>query len=272
MLNENKGFVLGNSAIGKLWFHNYQGKLVHEVELFPGSRFDLERVLTIDASRDAQVIAVLATKRSASPQDADVLNPSGEPTLFTFTVEGNQIRSRALAESTGGEISVSPNGQYFIAGSYSWDSRGGLKRVTTLFDDQGELIKSYDFLFQTTAFSFTENYLLMADRQTVNAVELPSGNRVWQHKIKHDDGLVTAVAIGKDLQTSFVLVGKDAFRNGAFVFIDAKLLVLNQLGKPIQSLDFPEREFVNPALFTSPGAETVGVGFRDVFFRFKVIQ
>ncbi len=270
VLNENKGFLLGNSAVGELWFYDNNGVLKIEVDLFPGAQFDLERIMSIEASGDARVIAVLATRRSASPMDSGVPNPSGEPTLFVFSNDGNELWSRSLSEMAGGEVAVSPRGQYILASSYSTDSRGGLKRVTTLFDYKGEQIKTFDFLFQKTSFSISENILLMADRQTVNAVQLPSGKQVWQYKIKHKDGLITAVQMGNELQTSLILVAKDAFKNGAFVFIEPKLIILNRLGKSIQTLDFSEREFVNPALFTSPGPETVGLGFRDAFLTFNV--
>ncbi len=272
VFNENRGFLLGNNAVGKLWFYDNQGRLENEIDLFPGAKFDLERILSIDASGDTRLIAVLATRRSASPMDSGVPNPSGEPTLFVFSNDGNEIWSRSLSEMAGGEVAVSPSGQYMLASSYSTDSRGGLRRVTTLFDSKGEQIQTFDFLFQTTSFSFSDTVLLMADRQTVKAVQLQSGKQEWQYKIKRQDGLITAVQIGKELQTSLILVAKDVFKNGAFVFVKPKLMVLNRLGKSIQTLDFPEREFVNPALFTSPGAETVGLGFRDAFLTFNVNQ
>lgn len=271
VLSENQGFILGNSAVGKLQFYDIQGRLNRELTLFPSAEFDLERILKIKASKNG-IIAVLATKRSASPMDSGVSNPSGEPTLFVFSNSGNELWRQQLPEFTGGEITISSNGKCVLASSYSSDSRGGLKRVTTLFNAVGEKIESYDFLFQSTASSIDREFLLMADRHTIKAIELHTGKQLWQHKIKREYGLITAAQIGHNMESFFVLVGKDSFKDGAFIFIEPKLVVLNQQGKSQQTMDFPDRVFVNPSLYLAPNSATIGVGFKDAFLTFEVSQ
>ncbi len=272
VLDGDRGIVLGNSFTGIVNFYGRTGELIRAAELFAGSYPDLERILVIAASGETDLVAVAASRRSSSPLDSGAPDPSGEPTVFAFSVDGREEWRKNLPGTTPGHIAVSPDGQFLLASSYASDSKGNIDKHTALLDRRGQELKEYDFLFRMAEFSHDSRFLIMANRSVARCIQLPGGEELWHQEVSRKQGMITAVKIGEDPATTFILVAKDEFKDRDFIFTNPQLLIFDRAGSQIQRIDFAGREFKRPALFLKSDGRKFGVGFRDRFMYFEPIN
>lgn len=257
--------VLGQSATGRLWFYDRSGSLNREVVLFRNHAYDLERVLQMEFTKDGLSLAILASKRGASPIGSGVANPSGEPHLFLFNLNGEEFWRQPLPEFNPGQIAISPDGQYIIASSYTTDLQGNIEERTIIFTEHGQKIKSMALLFRNAEFSPESKYLILAERTVAKVITLPGGDVLWMHNISHKQGMITDAALSKNGEFGVLLLAKNEFKEGAFIFTHPQLVVLNRTGKIIQEIDLEGESFYTPALKFTGDHKYIIIGFRDSY-------
>ena len=261
--------VMGHSAIGKLWFYNNDGSLSKEVDLFSDDEYGLERILKFDVTLSGRYIAVLANKRPASPEDADVPNPSGEPHLFFFTMGGEKVWQQNLPELSGAQAAISPDGESLIASSYSSDTKGNVSQSTIVFNRNGKKIANYNFLFRTANFSNDSKYSVIAGKKVAKCIDLQTGRLKWTHKIDRTWGIITSVSIANDAKISALLAAQNEFKDGGFIYTKPRVILLNKLGQLIQELEINET-FYTPALNISADYKTITLGFKKGYQVYQI--
>ena len=264
--------IMGQNSIGKLWFYHQDGELSREVELFVEASFDLERVLHLDLSEDGASLAVVASKRGASQLGSKAPNPSGVPHLFLFTRSGDEVWRKALPEFNTSATAISEHGDFLIANSYTVDMRGNIKKTTSLFDNHGETVASFDLLFKYAHFSPDSEFLILAENTKARMVELSTGRTVWSHDISRKQGMITAVRLASNAAVAVLLVAKNEFKKGAFVFTNSRLEVFDRFGALHQEIAIKDETFKKPVLKLSPDHQHIVVGFESSYHIYEANQ
>jgi hypothetical protein len=263
--------VLRQSAVGRLWFYNRNGSLNRDVVLFEDASYDLERVLQMEFTKDGQSLAVLASKRGASPIGSGVPNPSGEPHLILFNLNGEELWRRSLPEFNAGQIAMAPDGQYITVSSYTTDLQGTIKKRTVIFDERGQVITSLDFLFRNADFSPESKYLILAERTVAKVVELPTGKVLWTHNVSRRQGMITEAALSKNGEFGVLLLAKNEFKEGAFIFTNPWVVVLNRSGRVMQQIKIEGQSFYTPALKFSEDNQYLILGLKDSYRIYGIV-
>ncbi len=264
--------VVGFNATGLLWFYKENGRLLKKITLFREASFDLERILELQWDEAGEKLAVLATKRGASPVDAGVSKPSGEPRVFLFTKNGKKLWERALQNFNAGTLAFSTNGDFLIASSYSIDLKGNMNRLTQIFDPNGKPLYRYEFLFREYAFSPEGKFALLADRFKAILIDLPTGELIWKKNLRDHQGIITAVELTPGAQMVLLLFARSTYNKGHFIFSHPHLVILNRLGKSISDLPLQGQYFYKPALDYMAEQTLITLGFKNSLFTYKINQ
>lgn len=259
--NSDGSVIIGQNTSGKLWFYDSHGVLSKEVELFVDASYDLERVLHLDLSADGERLAVVASKRGASPLGSDAPHPSGEPHLFLFTHQGDEVWRKPLPDFNTSSVAISANGVHIIANSYTVDMPGNVKKTASLFDLNGETIARFDLLFKYAHFSPDSEFLLLAENSKALVVQLSTGNLVWSHTLPAKEGMITAGRLADKAEVAVLLVAQNEYREGAFVFTRPKLKVFDHPGNLHQEIPIKDETFEHPALKLSADHQYISIGF-----------
>jgi len=271
LLSDRDGaLILGESPIGRLVFYTAEGQVERTVNLFPDAEFDLERFLQIALSSDGEKIAVLASKRGASPVDSDAPNPSGEPHLFLFNADGLERWNKPLPQSTPQNVAISPDGNSILAAGYSSFLDGRVEKSTQLLGKNNTLVKSFSLLFRTVDFSPQTNQILLADRSTIHQIDIRNGNVIREESFPSEEGLITSARFNSTGSQIFILTAQSRFESGRFIFQQPLLHILDTKGAQIQKLSFPDDDFFKPLLDVQN--EQVFIGFAHHLYRIEVQQ
>ncbi|NIR70116.1 hypothetical protein GWN42_30175 [candidate division KSB1 bacterium] len=263
--NLDGSVIMGKNSVGKLWFYREDGELSKQVELFPDASYDLERILHLDLSEDGARLAVVASKRGASHLGSEAPHPSGEPHLFLFTHNGDELWRKALPDFNSSATAISKNGDHIIANSYTVDTQGNLQKQSLLFNDNGERIASFDLLFKYAHFSPDSRFLILAENTKAHVVELSTGRTVWSDNVSRKQGMITAVRLANNADVAVLLIAKNEFREGGFVFTNSRLRVLDRSGALHQDIAIKDEIFRKPALKLSPDHRHITVGFENSY-------
>jgi len=262
--------VIGRAPTGTLWFYDAAGNLTSEATLFSGAEYDLERVLRMAISADSERLAVAATKRSASPTGADVENHSGEPHVFLFGLRGEELWSRPLPGTGTNLVAIAPNGQYIVADGYEADVFGNVKKVTHLLDGTGRKIADHDMLTRHVVFSADARVVVLAGKQRVKSVRTADGASLWQSTIPRRRGMVAGLSAADGGRLSAVVVAKNRFTGGGFLFVEPEVDIYDQRGALVQRLALVDETFVTPAVMLSPDGRLLRIGLLDGYRTYEV--
>ncbi|MFQ5772781.1 MAG: hypothetical protein ACE5HX_19755, partial [bacterium] len=268
--DKNGSTILGQNTTGKLWFYGSNGELIRQVALFSDATYDLERIMYLDLSADGSRLAVVATKRGAAPSGTNVVNPSAEPHLLLFTQNGEEAWRQRLPEFNTAAAAISANGKYVIANSYTVDMQGQLNKTTSLFDQTGATIASYDLLFKLADFSPDAKFLILTENALAKLIELPTGKIVWNYQLAKNQGMITAARLSNNGEFAVLLVAKNEYRDNSFIFTKAKLKVLDFTGKLYQEIDLKDETFEKAQLKFSPDHQNIFIGFKNSYRVYEV--
>jgi len=258
--DKNGAVVAGQSATGTVWFYDATGHLSKEVDLFPDDEYALERILQIQISENGERVAVLATRRPSSPVDADVSNPSGDPTLFLFNSQGEEIWQRSLPGTDAGSIALSAQGNTIFASSYTSKLNGHVKHSSILFDDTGEKIAEFNLSFRKAHFSSNGERAILIDNRQAALINVSSKQIVWNFKSRKPQ-IIADAQLSQDGDVAVVLRAQNNFRNGKFIFEEPEIIVLNSKGEMTQSIAI-DGTFETPAISLSPDAKYIYLGLQ----------
>jgi hypothetical protein len=232
--------IMGQNTSGEIRFYNPNGFLLRKVRLFDDAEYDLERVLQIDLSKDGTSVAIVAGKRGASPAGSNAPNPSAEPHLFLFYLNGMELLRKPLADFNTSATAISDDGQYIAANSYTVAIEGDITKRTIIFDNSGKEIGEVNLLFKRAGFSPDSKFLILADNNAAKVFNLTTG------------------------------VAKSKFGDGTFMFTNPRLKILNNSGNLLQELEMSGQEFEKPALNLWDDSKKIFIGFRKTYQIYQV--
>lgn len=264
--------ILGNNSEGILRFFNNSGQLLREVQLFSDASYSMERIMGIDISADGSRVAVIAGKRGASSAQSAVPNPSGDPHLFLFTNSGEELWRQPLPDYSASNVIISGNAETIIVGTYTAGLPEGFRKRSFLFDPQGAQIAEIPMLLKQARFSSDANTALLWNNQDIRSINTVDGTENWQQSISRSEGMLCAAALSEDGSRIAFLIGRNKHGRNGFMFSEPLLRVVDQSGKILQEISMPEQQFKTPALFLSPNASQIRIGFLDTYQIYQEIQ
>ena len=267
--NRDGSVITGRPATGELRFLSPNGEIRREVTLFADADFDLERSLILRISADGQKIAVLASKRGAAPADSNAPNPDGEPHLIIFSANGDELSRTRLPGFAANQLRINPGGDQFLVNGYTVHQTSGvIERYASLYNENGEVVWQSDILFKHAAFSENGANLILSDNQRVLTVDISANAQLWQAEFAPENGMISAVSIANSGDAA-VLVAKNEFRDGVFLFEQPQLQIRNRNGEALQQFDFTQHSFEHPGLALSPNGDVLKIGFRHSFQMYR---
>ncbi|MFQ5651354.1 MAG: hypothetical protein ACE5IY_15565 [bacterium] len=270
LLSDDEGaLVLGLAPIGRILFHDANGALRRQVDLFPGASYDLERTLHLDLSDNGLWLAAVAGQRGAAPPGSAAPDPSARPHVFYFSRTGEERWRVVLRGQSGLQVAISPDGEFVAAGSYSVQKEGTVSKSTVIFDKEGKQLGENDFLFKRAAFSADSKRLLLAENSRAAVVALPSGRILWTAKISRREGMIAGVRILNQGLLAALLVARSEYTSSGFLFINPILKLYGPAGALQQEHGFPEQTFAHPGLFFSEDQRTLFVRFRRATYWYE---
>jgi hypothetical protein len=261
--------ILGKGITAEMLFYDHTGRLLREIKIFSDAGYDLERMMHIDISRDGSEVAVAAGKRGASSKDSATPNPSAEPHVFLFDPAGNEIWRKALPGFNTSVISISGNGDYIAANSYTVDVEGGITRNALVLDRKGTEIGRTDMLFKFARFSPGSRFLLLGNNSSAYLMEVSRATVLWRQTIDSEDGMFTAGSLADDARTAVLLVAENEYRHGEFVFVNPTLKILERSGDLTQSIQLPGQTFIRASLKFSEDGRQILVGFSNGYHIYR---
>lgn len=262
--------IIGQNTIGEIWFYNQNGLLNDKIRLFSDTEYDLERILQIAFSKDGTTAAILAGKRGASPSDSNAPNPSAEPHLFLFSLQGEELLRKPLPDFNAAFMAISDSGQYIAASSFTITLDGNLTKRTTIVDNTGNEISHIGLLCKLAEFSTDSKFLVLADNDTAQVFDLTSGNILWSYGVSKTDGMISAVDISNNGEIVALLIAKSEFKDRTFIFTNPLLKIFNNKGSLLQKMEITNQEFEKPAFNLSDDAKKIFIGFKNAYQIYQV--
>lgn len=257
--------IIGQNTTGELWFYDPNGSLLNKVQLFSDAEYDLERMLYADISKDGTVVAIAAGKRGASPAGSNAPNPSAEPHLFLFSIKGEKFWENPLPDFNTSATVISDKGQYIAVSSYTIDMGGNITKNAIIFDNTGKEIGHVNILFKQARFSPDSKSLILADNNVATVFDLTADSISWSHRISKKEGMIAAVDISNKGEIAALLVAKNEYKEGGFIFTNPQIKILDSNGKLLQELKMDDQEFEKPSLNLSDDAKNIFIGFKNAY-------
>lgn len=261
--------VLGESDSGVLWFYDGNGNLLREVVLFPDAEYDLEKVLDIDLSEDGSRVAIVASKRGASPAGSTAPNPDSESYLFVFNQEGLELWRKDLPELNSSEVVISPDGQMITTNSYTISTDGRLDTRALIFNQQGNILGETDLLFKQACFSRDSQFLLLANNQEVHLLNLINGTLLWRKNLPVSAGIIVDLDIASDGELLVLLRAVTEWDGRQFVYRKPVLTVHDRKGAEIQNLTFSNEGHPKPVVRFSEEGNTLLIGLGNSLYWYQ---
>ncbi len=263
--------VLGQGATATVQFWDGRGELQQQVALFPGAGYDLERVLTLDLSRDGGTVAIVAAEQSAAPSGSDGADPAGA-FLFRFTPDGRETGRAPLPHPVPAAVAISGDGEFIAAASYATAPQTLLPKTTMVFNRDGAAVAELPLLFRHAAFAGAAGVALLAEKQSAVALHLRDGSVLWQREIPRSEGLISAVQISESGHVSALLVGQSILESGGFVYTDPVLKLIDEQGSLHQNLAIKYQNFRKPTLKMSADGRHIFVGLADGYRIYQAVE
>jgi len=263
LLSETDGAaILGHAPDGTISWFAAGGAPQARVRLFPDADYDFERTLHMTLSADGSRLAVVASRRGVTSAGG-VGAASAEPHLFYFDGSGHELWRKPLSGNAVLTAAAAPNGTCILAGSYTTDASGAVRKFTQIFDDKGELVATAGILFKHAAFSIDSRQVVLAENNRVAAFSLPSGKLLWERNIPRSEGLIAAVGLLGNEGLTALLLGQSRYQDGDFIFTNPVLEILGASGVTLRQNSFAGKTFTRPALVLTKNQGGILLGFSD---------
>jgi hypothetical protein len=260
-------WLSGRSAMGTIELWQGVKRRMTNIVLFEDAEHDLERTMIIRYRPTGEGFAVLASKRGAATADSPAENPNGEPYLFIFAADGKLLSRMALPGYAANRLVVCNSA--ILVNSYKvFKKNGEVERKALIYDWEGNLQWETDLLFKIASFSNDGKKIFMADNQRALTYDLESQFVLWEHLYNETDRQIVSGAICNNAETA-VLLAKNTFADGRFLFINPTVEVISPSGRTAQILKFDEESLQNPAIWLSPTGDRLFLGFQHSLYQFR---
>jgi hypothetical protein len=271
MVSDGDGSVIvGQNSNAQIWFYDHTGELLEKVSLFQKIEYDLERNLSIDINSEGSYVAVVAGKRGSSPEGSGAINPSAEPEQFLFTTDGALLWKKELPKYNSTSTAISPDGSFIATNNYTIDMQGNVSKTTIVFDSDGQKLMTTEILFKHAVFSPNSKTLLLMENSTAQLVDLSTTDLLWKHEVSQSDGIITSGSLSENGEIALLLIAKNEFKDGEFLFVEPELQVFDIQGKVIQEIRVLEQTFQIPSLKISTDSKEIFVGFKNIYQIYRV--
>lgn len=220
-LNANgSALLLGQSTAAQVMFLAAEGQTLGDIKLFGEVAYSNERPLFLAAS--GQSFLVLSQ---------NIPTPVNSPTLVCFSAAGEEKWRRDLPAGTPGGVAVAPNGDWILAGRYQVTSDNRVESSLHLFDSSGALRATLHGLFRQACFAENGQRFLLMDRRQLRLLSLPDAKQIWQYNLPQRNDMFVGIASDVKGENHFALAAVSNFKNGRFVFEQARLIRFNASGR-----------------------------------------
>ncbi len=271
VLDQGGALIIGQNDTGRVRFYSGNGTHFEEIELFPGSRYDMERPLYMDPGADGKKIIIAAQERGASPAGSPAPEPDGNPNLFLFSHDGRLIWQKELPEYATSGVALSPDGEHIIADNYTMHSEGRLIRKAHLLDARGTITNTFDFLFRNARFSADSKHLLISSNRFAKLYDLDADRFTWNYTVDDPSAMIAAGDISSDGSVTTLLLGNSAFvQESGFVFKNPRLLIYASSEEKETLVPVEGILHRNPEVWIAPETTDIYVGFKNSYHIYRV--
>jgi hypothetical protein len=208
--------VLLQSFDGRIEFYDAAGRRVGVVSPFVDEAPEFERIFKCSLADDRAVFLF------SSPLEKNV-------NLIMTNLNGQQKWKTRLPNTDAGEVFMSQSGNHILAGSYT--SNGQLILSSTLLDGNGQVLRTFPFLFRYADVSTDDSRFVLSDRNRVVIGSMVGTDEpaMWSTVRKED--IVTEVRFVEDRIA--VVVESVSISTGTPVYHDPTLVLLNEQARQV---------------------------------------
>ncbi len=262
MMNRSGSHVLClEPGVARATFLDQTGQALAQISLFENAAYSNERPLFLAASE--RHFYVLSQRAPSTAETGHA------PVLFCFSLEGQEQWHRELAPGTAGNLALSASGNWLMASRYEVNA-GSVTSDIVAFDAQGRALATLSGLFRAVVFARDETQALLLDRRQLRCVSIPQGEGLWQFALKSKAEMFVAAAAPRDLHSYIVLAAQSTFKQGRFIFEQARLLGIDGNGQQQFELAVAEA-LVNPVLAISEDGRRLQLAGDGLFQSYKLI-
>ena len=253
--------ILANAALGKLELFSSMGQSKKHILLFSKNVFSYEKPMSLALSKYDQFMAIVTQLEPATLDPLSGQSRSGQPFLFYYSKDGQELWRKPLSEQTAGRVDISPDGMFCVVSHFSSLGQHSESRLTEIYDFSGERIMRLNTLFQQAAFSDDNRYLALANHDQWQLIDLIQKQPLW-HSQTQQNRLIIDVRFHPSSKILGLLTGDNEWIGNKFVFTHPKLQLHDIQGKLLWEYEFSPEQIEVPSFAFADSEMRFGIGFR----------
>lgn len=262
------GALLTDGARGSFELYRKNGHLNQRIVLFDDTEFDYEKPIECVIPENDDVFFVVTQKRPMTRDGETKQLVSGEPWIFCFTRDGEELWRKSIDHPTFSRVSASPAGQYIIISHHSLMEDDSPVLGSTVFDSDGNSILEIPINFRTSAFSADERQLFLADKKNVYSVDLAKRSVQKIYSVPEtEDRFITKILVEDSGKEVIALIAQSVFQNNRFEFIEADVRKISSTGQVMWHIDLRDDVFVTPSIHIFKSQIAIGCNSNFKLFR-----
>jgi hypothetical protein len=216
--DENGRSVVLNACEGWVEFYDGQGNRITRWSPFVDQSPDYERILKCSLSADRAAFLVSGTGMRRAH-------------VVLTDLYGNTMMEAELKGKTAGEIFLSADGSYIVAGSYTSDDR--IELVTIVLDQHGIILHELPVLFRHADVSDDSKEVVLSDRNRIVTVPVDGRTQGFSWTTDSKDDVITGVRFAGEHVA--VVVERASVMTGVPIYKDPSLRIFAASGRMLMS-------------------------------------
>ncbi|MFZ5516024.1 MAG: hypothetical protein ACOY90_05270 [Candidatus Zhuqueibacterota bacterium] len=260
--------LLTDGARGSAELYDEAGQLAAHIELFDEEIFDYEKPIDCALAEDRGRFYIAAQKRPMTREPGTLRLISGEPWLFCFNLDGEELWRKAVDCPTFTRFTVSPGGQYLLLAHHSLTEQDVLIAATTVYDSDGNSVMEIPGNYRTSAFSMDETTLFLADKKSLYSVDVPKGMVQKMYTLpQSESGIFARLTTGHSDGGVIGLVATSVFQNNRFEFGQIRVQKFTATGASDWMIDLGSDILLTPTVHVEQSQLAVGFVSNYKIFR-----
>ncbi len=261
---DDGSIALGKAAEAVVELYSPKGVRNAVFSVFPNADYDLERILYPAFFGTTGDVIIAATRHGMNSQK------KMEPVVFRYKNTGSRVWQKALQADALGLLRVSPAGNAFAVGTFSFREENILQQ-TLVMDGASNVLTTTDLLFKTAAFSPQGKLLFLGDKHTGVFIDVQHRNVLWKKSLASGPEMIVAAAVSPN-QHIAIVTARNVFREGAFVFDAPKVTILDGTGTILSEQVLEESLNAQPVVQFDAEATSVIIGLQQTLKKIKVVK